>query len=85
MDAISCETAARIFGRAWDRVDLRATALMQANGVQIVKADAKFVADVKARTSSLEQKWVADAKAKGLKDPAKVLAEFRAEIAKQEK
>ena len=85
VDAISGEAAARIFGRAWDRVDLRATALMQANGVQIVKADAKFVADVKARTSTLEQKWVAEAKAKGLKDPAKVLAEFRAEIAKQEK
>jgi len=85
VDAISGETAARIFGRAWDRVDLRATALMQANGVQIVKADPKFVADVKARTGSLEQKWIADAKAKGLKDPAKVLAEFRAEIAKQEK
>ena len=85
VDAISGETAARLFGRAWDRVDLRATALMQANGVQIVKADPKFVADVKTRTGSLEQKWIADAKAKGLKDPAKVLAEFRAEIAKQEK
>jgi len=85
VDAISGETAARLFGRAWDRVDLRATALMQANGVQIVKADPKFVADVKTRTASLEQKWIADAKAKGLKDPAKVLAEFRAEIAKQEK
>ena len=85
VDAISGEAAARIFGRAWDRVDLRATALMQANGVQIVKADAKFVADVKARTGSLEQKWVTDARAKGLKDPAKVLAEFRSEIAKQEK
>ncbi len=85
VDAISGETAARIFGRAWDRVDLRATALMQANGVQITKADARFVADVKAKTGSLEQKWIADAKAKGLKDPAKVLAEFRAEIAKQEK
>jgi len=66
-------------------VDRRATALMQANGVQIVKADAKFVADVKARTMPLEQKWIADARAKGLKDPARVLAEFRAEIAKQEK
>ncbi len=85
VDAISGEPAARIFGRAWDKVDLRATALMQANGVQITKADAKFVADVKARTSSLEQKWVSDAAAKGLKDPAKVLAEFRAEIARQEK
>jgi TRAP-type C4-dicarboxylate transport system substrate-binding protein len=85
VDAISGETAARMFGRSWDRVDLRATALMQANGVQITKADPKFVAEVKSKTSLLEQKWVADAKAKGLKDPAKVLAEFRAEIAKQEK
>jgi TRAP-type C4-dicarboxylate transport system substrate-binding protein len=85
VDAISGEPAARIFGRAWDRVDLRATALMQANGVQITKADAKFVADVKAKTSALEKNWEKDAAAKGLKDPAKVLAEFRAEIAKQEK
>jgi TRAP-type C4-dicarboxylate transport system substrate-binding protein len=85
VDAISGEVAARIFGREWDKVDRRATALMQANGVQIVKADAKFVADVKARTAPLEQKWEKEAAAKGLKDPAKVLAEFRAEIAKQEK
>ena len=85
VDAISGETAARIFGRGWDRVDRRGMALMQANNVQIVKADVAFVADVKSRTASLEQKWVKDAEAKGLKDAAKVLAEFRAEIAKQEK
>ena len=85
IDAISGETYARMFGRAWDKVDLRATALMQANGVQVVKADAKFVADIKAKTSGLEAKWVSDAQAAGLKDPAKVLAEFRAEIARQEK
>ena len=58
---------------------------MQANGVQMVKADAKFVADVKSRTSGLEAKWVKEAEAKGLKDAAKVLAEFRSEIAKLEK
>jgi TRAP-type transport system periplasmic protein len=85
VDAISGEVAARIFGRTWDRVDRRATALMQANQVQITKADAKFVADVKARTAPLEQQWVSQAEAKGLKNAAKVLAEFRAEIAKQEK
>jgi TRAP-type C4-dicarboxylate transport system substrate-binding protein len=85
IDAISGETYARMFGRAWDKVDLRATALMQANGVQITKSDAKFVADVKTRTSGLETKWVTDAQAAGLKDAAKVLTEFRAEIAKQEK
>jgi len=85
IDAISGEPYARMFGRNWDKVDRRGMALMQANAVQIVRADAKFVADVKDKTSGLEAKWVADAKAKGLKDPGKVLAEFRAEIAKQEK
>ncbi|MDI9332591.1 MAG: TRAP transporter substrate-binding protein [Alphaproteobacteria bacterium] len=85
VDAISGEVAARIFGRGWDKVDRRALALMQANNVQVSKADAKFVADIKMRTSGLEAKWVADAQAKGMKDAAKVLAEFRAEIAKQEK
>jgi TRAP-type transport system periplasmic protein len=85
VDAISGEFAARIFGRGWDRVDRRALALMQANNVVITKADAKFVNEVKTRTAGLEAKWVADAKAKGLPDPVKVLAEFRAEIAKQEK
>ena len=85
VDAISGEPAARIFGRAWDKVDLRATALMHANGVEITRADAKFVAEVKSRTAPLEQKWVSEAAAKGMKDPARVLAEFRSEIAKQEK
>jgi TRAP-type C4-dicarboxylate transport system substrate-binding protein len=85
VDDISGETAARIFGRGWDKVDRRAFALMQVNNVEMTKADAKFVADVKAKTQPLEQNWVASSKAKGLKDPAKVLAEFRAEIAKLEK
>ena len=85
VDAISGETAARIFGRGWDKVDRRAFGLMQANNVLVTKADAKFVADVKSKTQSLEQNWVVASKAKGLQDPEKVLAEFRAEIAKLEK
>jgi TRAP-type C4-dicarboxylate transport system substrate-binding protein len=85
VDAISGEVAARHFGRSWDKVDLRALALMQANGVQITKADAKFVAEVKSKTSGLEAKWIKDSEAKGMANASKVLAEFRAEIAKQEK
>jgi TRAP-type transport system periplasmic protein len=85
VDAISGEVAARIYGRGWDKVDRRATALMQANNVLITKADAKFVADVKSKTSGLEAKWIADSEAKGLKNAKTVLAEFRAEIAKAEK
>lgn len=85
VDDASGEVAARIFGRNWDKVDRRAYALMQANNVQVTRADARFVADVKTKTSALEAKWVQDAQAKGLKDAAKVLAEFRAEIAKASK
>jgi len=85
IDSMSGEYVARLFGRGWDKVDRRAFGLMQANNVTVTKADAKFVADIKAKTSSLESKWAADAEAKGLKNAAKVLAEFRAEIAKLEK
>jgi TRAP-type C4-dicarboxylate transport system substrate-binding protein len=85
VDAASGEVAARIMGRNWDKVDRRAFGLMQANNVQVTKADAKFVGDVKSKTSALEQKWVQDAKAKGLANADKVLAEFRSEIAKASK
>ena len=85
VDDASGEVAARIIGRSWDKYDRRAYALMQANNVQVVKADAKLVADIKSKTSALEQKWAKDAEAKGLKDSAKVLAEFRSEIGKASK
>jgi TRAP-type C4-dicarboxylate transport system substrate-binding protein len=85
VDELSGEYVSRLFGRSWDKADRRAYALMQANNVTITKADAKFVAEVKAKTAPLEAKWIKDAEAKGLKNAAKVLAEFRAEIAKQEK
>jgi TRAP-type transport system periplasmic protein len=83
IDAASGEVAARIYGRNWDKVDRRANGLMQANNVAVVKADAQFVAAVKDKTAALEKKWIDEAKARGLADPAKVLAEFRSEIAKQ--
>jgi TRAP-type C4-dicarboxylate transport system substrate-binding protein len=85
VDDASGEVAARMMGRSWDKFDRRAYAIMQANNVQVVKADAKFVADVKAKTSQLEAKWVKDSEAKGLKNPAKLLADFRAEIGKLSK
>ncbi|MGE4243577.1 TRAP transporter substrate-binding protein [Ramlibacter sp.] len=85
IDAASGEVLARLIGRQWDKADRVAHGLMQANNVQVVKADAKFIADMKVKTSPLEQQWVKDAEAKGLKDAAKVMAEFRAEIAKAAK
>ena len=53
--------------------------------VVVTKADAKFVQEVKDKTAPLEQAWVKAAEGKGLKNAAKVLAEFRGEIAKLEK
>ncbi len=85
VDDASGEVLARLVGRNWDKADRLSNALMQANNVQTTKADAKFVADIKSKTAPIEQAWVKDAEAKGLKDAAKVLAEFRGEIAKQQK
>jgi TRAP-type C4-dicarboxylate transport system substrate-binding protein len=85
VDELSGEVAARMFGRGWDRVDRRGMAFMQAAGVQFTKADAAFVKDVQTKTAALEDKWAADAEAKGLKNAKGVLAEFRAEIKKLEK
>ncbi len=85
VDNASGEVAARLFGRHWDKTDRRAFAMMQANGVQVTQADANFVKDVKVKTQTLEKTWATAAEAKGLKNASKVLAEFRAEIAKLEK
>ncbi len=82
---ISGEYAARLFGRNWDKQDRRGMAFMQASGVQFTKADAKFVGDVKARTSSLETQWAKAAEAKGMSNATAALASFRADISKQEK
>ena len=85
VDELSGETAARMFGRGWDKVDRRGMAFMQAAGVQFEKADATFVKAVQDKTAAVEDRWATAAEAKGLKDAKKVLAEFRAEIKKLEK
>jgi TRAP-type C4-dicarboxylate transport system substrate-binding protein len=85
VDEMSGEYAARFIGRGWDKVDRRGMAFMQAAGVQFTKADAGFVKAVKDKTAGLEDSWAKAAEAKGMKEPKKVLAEFRGEIAKLEK
>jgi TRAP-type C4-dicarboxylate transport system substrate-binding protein len=85
VDELSGEMAARLFGKAWDKVDRRGMAFMQAAGVQFTKADAAFVNAVKTKTGGLEDSWAKAAEAKGLKDAKKVLADYRAEIAKLQK
>ena len=71
-----------MFGRGWDKADRRGLAFMQASGVAFTKADPAFVKAVAEKTAPLEDNWAKAAEAKGLKDPKKVLAEFRAEVKK---
>ncbi|HQC96478.1 MAG TPA: ABC transporter substrate-binding protein, partial [Aquabacterium sp.] len=85
VDEMSGEFAARMLGRGWDKVDRRGMAFMQAAGVQFTKADPAFVNAVKAKTATMEDTWAKAAEAKGLKDAKKVLADYRAEIAKLQK
>jgi TRAP-type C4-dicarboxylate transport system substrate-binding protein len=82
VDEMSGEFAARLIGKGWDKVDRRGLAFMQAAGVQFSKADAAFVKAVNDRTGGVVDNWAKAAEAKGLKDPKKVLSEYRAEIAK---
>jgi TRAP-type C4-dicarboxylate transport system substrate-binding protein len=78
---LSGEYLARMIGRAWDRVDRNGSAVMQANGVEVVNADKAFIEEVRAKTNGLESKWLTEAKARGLADPAAVLKEYRGLIA----
>ena len=82
VDELSGEYAARLYGQAWDKVDRRGLAFMQVSGVQISKADATFVKAVSEKTAPLIETWAKAAEAKGMKDPKKALADFRAEIVK---
>jgi TRAP-type C4-dicarboxylate transport system substrate-binding protein len=82
IERLSGEHAARIIGKEWDATDDKADAMLKERGLPTTVANPAFVADVKARTASLEGKWVEEAKAKGLANAAEVVREFRAEIAK---
>ena len=79
---LSGEHVARVFGRGWDEADAHGESVMRAASVQVLQADKAFVDEVRKLTAPLEQKWIAEAKAAGLADPAQVLKAFRAEVAK---
>jgi TRAP-type C4-dicarboxylate transport system substrate-binding protein len=89
LDRISGVQAARIFANAWDRADEQGKAYMRENmrgqAVQVTPASAQLVEEVRQRVAPVEQRWIKAAHAKGLKDPASVLAEFRADIAAQQR
>ncbi|MGM9425434.1 TRAP transporter substrate-binding protein [Hydrogenophaga sp. MI9] len=83
VDKLSGEYVARTYGVNWERADdASVNGAQKAQGVARIQASEAFVNEVKAKQAALEDKWVAAAEAKGLKNARGVLAEFRAEIAK---
>jgi TRAP-type transport system periplasmic protein len=83
VDKLSGEYVARLFGKGWDKVDAASRdGAQKTQGVARIQADKAFIKSVADKQDYLETKWAASAMVKGLKDPKKVLAEFRAEIAK---
>ena len=75
---------ARRTGKAWDATDAKGEKAVRDANIPIVTADAKFVAEIKDKTSGLEKAWFERAKAKGV-DGSAVLAAIRAELASASK
>jgi TRAP-type C4-dicarboxylate transport system substrate-binding protein len=81
---LSGEALARRTGKAWDAVDARGEKAVRAANIPVVVADAKFIAEIKAKTAGLEQAWIDRAKAKGA-DGKAIIAALRAELAAAKK
>jgi len=79
------EALARRSGRAWDAADAKGLAAMQEAKLDIATASPQLVAEIRAKTSTLESEWIEKkAKPKGV-DGAAVLRALRAEIASLQK
>jgi len=84
INKLSGEALARRAGKAWDATDIRSEQAVRDANIPTVIADAKFVAEIRARTEGLEKSWIEKVKAKGV-DGAAVLLALRAEIAAAKK
>ena len=73
---LSGEALARRMGQAWDREDAEGNAVEKTEGIQRMMASDAFVAEIRGKTDALQKKWLAEAKAKGLDDPAAVLETY---------
>jgi TRAP-type transport system periplasmic protein len=74
------EPLARIGGQAWDKADAVGERTVRDAKIPVITADAQFIAEVKQRTSGLEQAWVDKVKAKGV-DGLAVLKAVQSELA----
>jgi TRAP-type C4-dicarboxylate transport system substrate-binding protein len=79
------EALARRSGRVWDAADAKGLAAMQEAKLSVTTASPQLVAEIRAKTATLESEWIEKkAKPKGV-DGAAVLKALRAEIASLQK
>jgi TRAP-type C4-dicarboxylate transport system substrate-binding protein len=79
------EALSRRSGKAWDAADSRGMEAVKAANIPALTASPQFVAEIRAKTSTLEAEWIEKkAKPKGV-DGAAVLKALREEIAKLSK
>lgn len=82
--SVSGEAMAKEIARITDEQDKKAVDKMREKGLKVETASPELMAQIKEALKPIEQAWIADAKAKGMKNPEEVLAELRAEISKVE-
>ena len=82
VDKVSGEAATRMFASGWDRTDAASREIQKQTSVQRQVANESFINEIRAKQAVLEDKWVAAAEARGLKNARAVLAEFRADTTK---
>jgi TRAP-type transport system periplasmic protein len=78
---VSGEALARLAGKTWDKYAADGFEAVKSTGGEVIRADAALVKAVAERTKKFEQEWIEAVRGKGI-DGAKVLADFRAEVAK---
>lgn len=79
---VAGENLSGMIGSVWDGADKKAVKGLGAAGNTITAFDANTSAEIKKRLADMDAEWIGRAKKMGVKDPAAILAEFRAEIAK---
>ena len=81
IDSLSGEPLARKFGQAWDKSDKAALQVIEANKIQVVVPDDKFLETV--RSKGFEKPWLEAANKIGVDGPA-LLKAFQQDIARSE-
>ena len=78
----SGERMSAMFGSVWDTADKTAVKGLTAQGNAVTSFNAKTVSEIRSKLNGLDGEWYARAKKAGMKNPAGVLKELRAEVAK---